>query len=274
MKKTVFSGLRFVPALFLAVTLSGVAIAQKKVAPLPKSADNDSEVHVRIIERDGEDVREIERTYRLDGKKDRDELVMKLVDSLKASRKGGGRRQMTITVDENNGDRIVTRERFGTGKKRVPGDAYVYRGKISPKNNHDWNKNDWRYEFRQGFDSLGDRMNRFRFEFPKDFDRQLARPFEEWSKNFNAKPSTIRGLEAYPNNPDRNQLNVRFTAPAKGDVNIIVTNPKGKEVARREIKDFSGEFVGQIELDSKSQGAYFITVTQNEDGAVKRIIID
>ncbi|GAB3687530.1 hypothetical protein GCM10027592_01170 [Spirosoma flavus] len=276
MKKTVFSGLRFVPVLLLAVTLSGVAIAQKKAAPSTKSTDDNSEVHVRIIERNGADVREIERTYRLNGKNDseREKLVMKLVDSLKATRKGEGRRQMTIIVDDDGDSQIAGRKELKMRSKRAPGDVYVYRGR-SPKTNRElWDDNNWRYEFRQGFDSLTDRVNRFRYEFPKDFDQKLARPFEEWSRNFNAKPSTIRSLDAYPNNPDRDQINVRFTAPAKGDVSIIVTNSKGKEIARREIKDFSGEFVGQIALGSKSQGTFFITVTQNEDGAVKRIVVD
>ena len=88
------------------------------------------------------------------------------------------------------------------------------------------------------------------------------------------KSSTIRGLDAFPNNPDRNQLNVRFTAPVKGDVRIVVANPAGKEVAKRTLKDFSGEFVGQIDLGRNPTGTYFITVTQNEDGAVKRIVVE
>ena len=68
-------------------------------------------------------------------------------------------------------------------------------------------------------------------------------------------------------------LNVRFTAPAKGDALIVVTNPKGKEVARRELKEFSGEFVGQVDLGRKAEGVFFVTVTQNEDGAVRRIVL-
>jgi len=274
MKKTVFAGHRFVPALLFAVTFSGVAIAQKTVTPSPKSGNND--VNVRIIERNGNEVREIERTYRIDGMTDpqRDKMVMKLVDSLKATRKDGAKRQMTIIVEDGDGDRIVTRERLNLGKRRAPGDAYVQRGRIQKANPDFWNNPSWRDEFRRGADSLADQFNRFKFQMPKDFDRQLARPFEDWARNFNGKPSTIRGLDAYPNNPDRDQLNIRFTAPAKGDISIVVTNAKGKEVAKREIKDFSGEFVGQIELTKKSQGTYFITVTQNEDGAVKRVVIE
>ncbi|QHV95482.1 T9SS type A sorting domain-containing protein [Spirosoma endbachense] len=274
MKKTVILLRRFVPALFIIGSVSGIATAQKA-----GSSTKNDEVNVRIIERNGDEVRETERTYHVNGLTDpeRDRLVMKLVDSLKTARKDkGGKRQMTIIVEDNDGDRIVKRERITPRIKRAPNDIYVQRGKIPRLQNDQWGKDGqtWRYEFRRGADSLADRLNRFKMQIPRDWDQQLVRPFEDWSRNFTSKPSTIRGLDAYPNNPDRGQLNVRFTAPAKGDVSIIVTNPKGKEVARREIKDFSGEFVGQIDLGKNTQGAYFITVTQNEDGAVKRIVID
>ncbi|RYF48784.1 MAG: T9SS type A sorting domain-containing protein, partial [Cytophagaceae bacterium] len=123
-------------------------------------------------------------------------------------------------------------------------------------------------------DSLGSQLNRLQLQFPSDWDRQLARPFEAWARNAESKPSSVRGLDVFPNNPDKEQLNIRFTAPAKGNVLIVVTNPKGKEVARREISDFSGEYVGQISLGRKAEGTYFVTVTQNEDGAVKRVVVN
>lgn len=274
MKKTVLTFSRFVPALLLAATFSAMALAQKPAAPSKKTENN--EVNVRIIERNGSDVREIERTFRTDGLSDadRDKLVNKLVDSLKTTRKGGDRQHMTIIIENNDGNRVVTRERIKPNPNRKQGDVYVQRNRLPRPGNDLRNNQQWRYEFRQNFDSLTDRMNRFRFEFPRDFDRQIARPFENWAQNFSGKPASIRGLDAYPNNPDRDQLNVRFMAPATGDVSIIVTNTKGKEVARREIKDFSGEFVGQIDLGKKSSGTYFITVTQNDDGAVKRIVVE
>ncbi len=270
MKKTVILLQRFVLALFIAGGISGIATAQKA-----GSSPKKDEVNVRIIERNGDEVREIERTYRVDGLTDpeRDRLVMKLVDSLKTTRKGKeGKRHMTIIVDDTDSGHVARRERLTPRHRRLPDDFYVYRGRIPRINDRDLQT--WRYEFRRGTDSLADQLNRFRMQLPRDLDRQLVRPFEDWSRNFNSKPSTIRGLDAYPNNPDRAQLNVRFTAPAKGDVSIVVTNPKGKEVAKRELNDFSGEFVGQIDLGKSAQGAYFITVTQNEDGAVKRIVLD
>lgn len=271
MKKTLTLRSGFVSALLLVGSLSGVAVAQPA-----KTVTKPDEINVRIIERNGNDVREIERTYRIDGMADpdRDKMVMKLVDSLRAARKGtNGKRQLTIIVEDNDGDRTITRQRTRPGKAPAPGDVYVQRGKVPRSGNDGRDRQTWEYEFRRGADSLTDRLNRFRFQMPLDWDRQIARPFEDWARNAAGKPSTIRGLDAFPNNPDRDQLTIRFTAPAKGDVTIVVTNPKGKEVARREIKDFSGEFVGQVGIGKNPQGAYFVTVTQNADGAVKRVVV-
>ncbi|QJD78597.1 T9SS type A sorting domain-containing protein [Spirosoma rhododendri] len=250
-------------------TVGGSAYAQKAKTP---SASPD-EIHVQIIERDGNEVRETERTYRTDGMKDpeRDRMVTKLVDSLKAARqKTGGDQQLTIIVEDGKGSRSVTRERSTAGAQRRKNDVYVWRGKRSTPNSGPG----WQYELRRGADSLNNQINRLQLQFPADWDRQLARPFEAWARNMESKPSSVRGLDVFPNNPDKEQLNIRFTAPAKGDVLIVVTNPKGKEVARREIKDFSGEYVGQISLSRKAEGTYFVTVTQNEDGAVKRVVVN
>lgn len=117
---------------------------------------------------------------------------------------------------------------------------------------------------------MADRLNRNFQNF--DWQRDLARPFNNWVGE-GGQTSTVRGLDVYPNNPDRNLLNVRFSAPAKGDVQIVVTNTKGKEVARRELKDFSGEFVGQVDVGRNATGVFFVTVTQNEDGSVRRVVL-
>ncbi len=267
MKKTVLNGCRFALALML---VGGMASAQQTESP--KAKPQKDEVTVKIIERNGNDVRETERTYRIDGMTDpqRDAMVTKLVDSLKAARKDGGQRQLTIIVEDNT-DRDAPRARNRADRDRARGDAYAFRNR-APRNGR--NEQTWEFELRRNADSLADRFRRYEFQFPRDWDRQIARPFEDWARNVGGKPSTIRGLEAFPNNPDRNQLNVRFTAPAKGDVSIVVTNPRGKEVAKRDLRDFSGEFVGQIDLGRNPKGTYFVTVTQNEDGAVKRIVVE
>ncbi len=274
MKKTTIFFLRFVIGLSAAVALTTTTYAQQTT----KSA-KPAEVHVRVIERSGDNVTEIERTYRAEGMTDekRDELVKSLVDSLKTARKGDIRqRQMTIIIDDNAGDRIVTRERSRALPRPVgPGarNRSYQRDLLGPDGTVDSNMKIDLDSLHVRLNGMADRMNRYNFNFQKDFQMKLTEPFNAWSREFNTKASTVRGLEAYPNNPDRNLLNVRFTAPAKGDVSILVTNPKGKEVARKEIKDFSGEYVGQIDLGKNASGTYFITVTQNEDGAVKRIVV-
>lgn len=272
MKKTFISLLRFAVLVGLSTGLTSVAQAQKT----PKS-DKATEVRVKIIERSGDTVTEIDRTYRADAMTDdkRDALVKNLVDSLKTARKGDSRqRQMTIIIEDNasgtstlslNGRRTPERDGLTglprSGNQVRPGAPQLRRNP------------DFRYQFRADIDSVTDRINRLNFNFPQDLTMRLAQPFDAWSREYKGNPSTVRGLDAYPNNPDRTLLNVRFTAPAKGDVSITVTNPKGKEVARREVKDFSGEYVGQIDLGKNASGVYFITVTQHDDGAVKRIVV-
>jgi len=236
-------------ALFFSLAISPVLAQQ--------TSKNKGEVTIKIIERNGSEVRETNRTYRLDSNDDRDKIAMRLVDSLKAAHPNESKRQVTIIIDEGEGNRI--RQQFG------PGDVYARRPYSVPQ---------WEYDFRTNVDSVAGKVDRF---FRYNFEPGLNRVFDGWSNTYNGKvkPSTIRSLDVFPNNPDKDQLNIRFTAPAKGDIDIIVTTAKGKEVSRREIKDFSGEYVGQIDLGKKvASGVYFVTVTQNEDGAVKRVVIE
>jgi hypothetical protein len=85
---------------------------------------------------------------------------------------------------------------------------------------------------------------------------------------------TIKGLNSYPNKPFDGKLNVRFNAPEKGNVTISVSDVNGKEISSEQIKDFSGLFLGQIDVKKSGAGVYFVRVTQSNDGAVRRIQVD
>lgn len=247
----------------------------------------ENEVRVKITERAGDEVREIDRTYRNLPAGEQDKLVERLIDSLKTAHKDGKKRQLSVTVEDNQGNRTRLERRMNrndyagpnpNGEPGFPDMPRPPKPPKAPKMNYRYRNDDdrdtWQYEFRVQADSLSDRINRV---FTPGWDRKLfVEPFENWADDFsrNTKPASIRGLQAYPNNPDRDQLNIRFTAPAKGDVSIRVTTPGGKELARKDVKDFSGEFVGQLDLGKKMSGTYFLTVTQNEDGAVKRIVVE
>ncbi|ARK09888.2 T9SS C-terminal target domain-containing protein [Fibrella sp. ES10-3-2-2] len=331
MKKTVNTLLQFVLGTCLTTGLTGTVLAQT-----PAPAKTSGEMRLKVTERNGNELREIERTYRLDGMTDakRDAIVNKLIDSLRATRKGKDS-QISVTIEDERGtDRIRFNNRNGATQDavggiqvmpgpgsrvrgytystpRTPGAPATPRTPRTPKSPdvviapRDF-EIDGTFTFdddslggrrtrvfrfdRRNLDSMAKNMKEFGYRVEREFapladrlsrvqglrglDERLAMPFETWSRaGGGTQASTIRGLDAYPSNPDKFMLNVRFTAPGKGDALIVVTNPKGKEVARRELKDFTGEFVGQIDLGRKAEGVFFVTVTQNEDGAVRRVVL-
>jgi hypothetical protein len=50
-----------------------------------------------------------------------------------------------------------------------------------------------------------------------------------------------------------------------------VTDVNGKEIATETVKDFQGDYLGQIDLKKAGAGVYFLRVTQGNDGAVRRV---
>ena len=82
---------------------------------------------------------------------------------------------------------------------------------------------------------------------------------------------TIQGLSGKQNQPFNGKINVRFTAPSKGNVTIAISDVNGKEIATETVKDFQGDYLGQIDLKKAAAGIYFLRVTQGNDGAVRRV---
>lgn len=103
---------------------------------------------------------------------------------------------------------------------------------------------------------------------PRDLKRFHKGMFADQESN------AIHGLLANPNRPFNGKLNVRFHAAEKGNITIAVTDVEGKELAKELIKDFEGNFVGQIDIKKSGAGVYFVRVTQGADGAVKRVKVD
>lgn len=85
---------------------------------------------------------------------------------------------------------------------------------------------------------------------------------------------TIHGLKATPNKPFNGKISVKFNAPEKGNVNISILDVNGKELANEQIKDFQGDYLGQVDIKKAGAGVYFIRVSQGADGAVRRIKVD
>jgi hypothetical protein len=112
-------------------------------------------------------------------------------------------------------------------------------------------------------------------EFSFEMDGPMGRPgmrlkkLKKWAEENG--PKTIQGLSGKQNQPFNGKLNVRFKAPTKGNVTIAVSDVNGKEIATETVKDFQGNYLGQIDLKKASAGIYFLRVTQGNDGAVRRV---
>jgi len=116
---------------------------------------------------------------------------------------------------------------------------------------------------------------------PEEFNIQLDGPgkgmrdFMAIHENILGEGSkTVQGLKITPNKPFNGILSIKFQAPEKGNVSISVSDVNGKEVASSQLKDFQGEYLGQVDIKKAGTGVYFVRVTQGNDGAVRRIKVD
>jgi hypothetical protein len=130
--------------------------------------------------------------------------------------------------------------------------------------------------------SNGQGFNEFEFDVEKFSDRMkdvytaIPRRFEHmqrWNDETfsNIEGSAIRSLDVYPNRPDAETLNISFYAAKKGDVVITVLDLKGNIVSKSEVKDFEGDYVGQVKLKSADPGVYFVIVAQDKDGVSRKV---
>jgi len=268
------------------------------ISSFAQEAKKEATVKIVVIENGKEKV--IERKYS-DIKK-ADAEIQKLSDSLdlkistsggknkivrievnKDDRRGGGSqfkgpegKELNIITEDFKGDlrpggpgagRMVIRRMNKGGN---PADVLILRDNDSSKTNMGPRRN---------FDLQGpppfERFmeGRKRMKGAMAFGRMGGRNKMGFENQLNGS-KTINGLISYPNKPFNGKLNVRFKAPEKGNVTISVTDVNGKEIASEQIKDFSGLYLGQIDVKKSGAGVYFVRVTQSNDGAVRRVQVD
>ena len=247
--------------------ISGFLISETAFAQSAEKSRKTT-IRVRVSEDINGKTKDVEKEYKVNSMNDqeRKQFVDKVLDSLGVDSKSD--KVVSVTMDDGDGDtRVITRKRRSTVIDR--------RDDREPLAFH-WDGNN---EFSFDTEKLRSQMRNFEKEFkPKarvfmrdmeDFGGQLG---SVWNKEA-MKAASVRELSVYSNNPDNGVLNLRFHVQQKGDLSITVTDTKGKEVGKKEIKDFSGDFVGQIDLKKNTKGTVFVTVVQNDDGAVKRVVI-
>lgn len=213
----------------------------------------------------------------------KDEMIEKFKDSVLALNKGKAQ-GVKIEIDsdsdvniERNGSRRIERN-YNYNNDNGNEEIVIKRGpkvrvyKKDGKGETEWfNGEDFSHEFNGNMESLRDNMKQMgkdlKFEFRSIPDNIMM--FDGGS----SVSKTIKNVEVFPNNPKTEILNVRFNAPQKGDVSIKVLDVKGNVIAKEEIKDFSGEYVGQINIGKQKSGTVFVMITQGEDGNVKRVVL-
>lgn len=251
----------FGTAILFAVSMT--AMAQKSTSQNIEEKDGKIKIHVESTENGQKQV--FDRTYNAEemNAEQKEDLINRITDSLSTTLGKGERKQIRIKVDRGN-------ERFAQSFKAPRNEQKrieIYKdGKRIEK---DFDRNDHK-EFHFDFDhdkllgSLKPAMKEFKFKFDHDF-----KDFEPFSDS-----KTVKALRIYPNKPFDNKLNLKFYTPEKGDVNVTVTDVNGKEVGSQKLKDFQGDFMGQVELKKNTKGTLFVTVTQREDGTAKRVVIE
>ncbi len=256
-----------------------------------QSADeNKTSIQIKVTEnKDGKTLVN-ERRYELTPMSDSQQKVFidKVLDSLGVD--GKGQQRVSIIVNDNEGKIRV--EGRGAGDRSTTDRSTTDRSsrqRVEIRSHND-DERDGDNSFHFDTDELRDDLRRMQKEIEPGLRRlemEMKPRMEALNRNFSEAgdrmgyfwnndlmgAGSVRTLNAYPNNPDNGVLNLRFATPDKGDVHITVTDTQGKEVGKKVIKDFSGEFVGQIDLKKNTKGTLFVTVVQNEDGTVRRVVL-
>ncbi len=270
-------------ALMLTIGIS--AMAQKNISQNIEEKDGKLKIHVESSQDGKKEV--FERNYNVEGmsQEAKEKLINHITDSLWTTSGEGNRKQIRIKVDRNgdnanpnsndNDVPFSLNSPKGKTKKRVE----VYKDGKKIEQDLDGDK-----DITMFFKDFGSDMEK---KF-KDFDhKKMFSSIEPMMKDFKFKldgdmkdfdflneSKTVKALKIYPNKPFDNKLNLKFYAPEKGDVSVIVTDLSGKEVGSQKFKDFQGDFMGQVDLKKNVKGTLFVTVTQGQDGTAKRVVVE
>ncbi len=233
-----------------------------------------------------------DKTYNAEGmsQNEKQALIDRVTDSLTAG--SGKNMKMRVKVDRDNGDRIAGKN----GKKEIiikKGGKTIIKGdddndemeiEIDGDDDMNFNFNGKDFDMHEFQNKMGDLGKTLQFKFDelgpkmKKWGDDMEPHFKKFAdSNFDMgsnSSKTVKSLNSYPNKPNNNKLNVKFTAPEKGNVTITVTDITGKEIGKEKINDFTGEFIGQVDLKGTTKGTVFVTVVQGNDGTVKRVVLN
>ena len=278
------------------ILVSFTGFAQKSISQNVSSENGKIKIHV---EKDENGKKEIfDKTYNAEGLSadEKQTLIDRVTDSLTAG--SGKNMKMRVKVNrdlDNNDDNVmIYRDRKGDKSKKKIFIKKLDKNDPNGKLNEDIDIDEdiqidmsgMDFDRKDFEDKMGEIGKTLKFKFDefgpmmKKFGDDIEPQFRKFgnSENFNFgmgnSSKTVKGLNAFPNKPNNNKLNIKFIALEKGDITITVTDIKGKEIGKSKVADFTGEYIGQVDLRGDIKGTVFVTVVQGEDGTVQRVIMN
>jgi hypothetical protein len=247
----------------LAICLSTSAFAQEK-----------QEATVKILINENGKERIIEKKFTDLAKADAE--VQKLNDSLQITVTNSGGKKKIIRMDVNKSHSRMSDQPGNVIIEKIEGGAeggadkrvIIRRGGPGMTLAPEAQENVMIFRGEGGPEGLQKEFN-IQLDGPMGGPGKGLKKLKEWAEEKGSK--TIHGLSGKQNQPFNGKINVDFSAPAKGNVTIAVTDVNGKEIATETVKDFQGDYLGQIDLKKAGAGVYFLRVTQGNDGAVRRV---
>jgi hypothetical protein len=248
----------------LAVCMSTTAFAQEK-----------KEATVKIVINENGKERVIEKKYSDSDQADAE--LKKMSDSLDINVTSSGGKKKIIRVDVNKTHSMISDQPRGIIMEKIEGgpeggpDKRIIIRRGGPGMAPGAHGQEPKVMIFRGEDGPDGMPEEFSFEMdgPMGGPGMKMKGLKKMMEENGSK--SIQGLSGKQNQPFNGKLNVRFKAPSKGNVTIAVSDVNGKEIATETVKDFQGDYFGQIDLKKASAGVYFLRVTQGNDGAVRRV---
>ena len=95
---------------------------------------------------------------------------------------------------------------------------------------------------------------------------------KEVDKSEKSNRLSLTNLKIFPN-PGSGQFEISFNLPDKGDTEISITDPHGKNVYKELLASFSGNYQQSFDISDKGKGVYLLTITQNNKSASEKLIV-
>lgn len=132
------------------------------------------------------------------------------------------------------------------------------------------------FSWEEDFPRLSDRYRRnfetFKFNM-EDLGDRLNRDFGSFNGNFTFSEG-FSNVSVFTNKPATHILNLRFKSSGEGPVTISVVNLEGDLVTRESVKDFSGEYIGQLNLKEGTKGTFFVIISQGDKGISRKVRVE